>query len=93
MRADAGRAWDLAHRAEYDELIPLLASLVAQLETTVRVTTGDEQRFVLVTLAKTYHAGAAALSKLGEIGAAWVAADRAISPPIERALRCFQWVT
>ena len=79
MRADAGRAWDLAHRAEYDELIPLLVSLVAELETAVRVTTGDEQRIVLVTLAKTYHAGAAALSKLGEIGAAWVAADRAIA--------------
>jgi len=79
MRADAGRAWDLAHRAAYGELIPLLTSLVVQLEAASRATTGAEQRAVLVILAKTYHACAAALSKLGEIGAAWVAADRAIA--------------
>lgn len=79
LRADAERAWLLAHQSSYGELIPLLVELVPLLEAVTRGTRGTQQKSAFVILAKAYHACAAALSKLGEVPAAWVAADRAIA--------------
>lgn len=79
LGADARRAWELAHATAYDELIPLLSDLVPRLESATRASTGRTQRSLFAILAKAYHACAAALSKMAETDAAWVAADRAIA--------------
>jgi transcriptional regulator with XRE-family HTH domain len=79
LREQADRAWELTHGAEYDELIPLLTDLLPQAEATVRLTKGAASKSAYRVLARAYHAAAAALVKLGELAAAWVAADRAIS--------------
>lgn len=79
LQATADRAWDLAHATEYDELIPILTTLIRELEATVRAVKGSSRKVAFRTLARAYHAAAAALVKLSELGAAWVAADRAIS--------------
>jgi transcriptional regulator with XRE-family HTH domain len=79
LQQQADRAWQLAHAAAYDELIPLLTDLLVQAEGTVRQTRGVAGRPAYRVLARAYHAAAAALVKLGELAAAWVAADRAIT--------------
>lgn len=79
LRARADGAWQLAHATGYDELIPILTALIPDLEATVRAVKGAPRRAAYRILARTYHAAAAALVKLNELGAAWVAADRAIS--------------
>jgi transcriptional regulator with XRE-family HTH domain len=72
------QAWRLAHAAGYDELIPLLTDLIPAVEGAVRASRGAAQRAANKVLARLYHASAAALVKLGELAAAWVAVDRAI---------------
>ncbi|MGH2604430.1 MAG: helix-turn-helix domain-containing protein, partial [Dehalococcoidia bacterium] len=57
----------------------LLTDLIPGLERACRTTTGKTRQRACAILTRTYHATAAALSKLGETDAAWVAADRAIS--------------
>jgi DNA-binding XRE family transcriptional regulator len=79
LHDQAERAWHLAHAAEYDDLIPLLTDLLPQAEATVRHAKGTATRSGYRVLARAYHAAAAALVKLGELSAAWVAADRAIA--------------
>jgi len=79
LREHAERAWRLAHAAEYDELFPLLTDLLPQAEATVRLARGGASKQAFRILARVYHAAAAALVKLNELSAAWVAADRAIA--------------
>jgi tetratricopeptide (TPR) repeat protein len=71
--------WRLSHSAEYDELGPRLIDLIPRLEAATRAVRGESRQVVCTMLARTYHACSAALVKLGELAAAWVAADRAIS--------------
>lgn len=73
------RAWELTHAGAYDELLPLLMQLLPALEARVRRVTGTARKRAYGELARSYHACAAALSKLRETDAAWVAADRAIA--------------
>ena len=79
LRQDAEKAWDLAHGSHYEDLSDLLGTLIPELEHATRRTTGADRRDTCVAKAKAYHACAGVLSELGEIAAAWVAADRAIS--------------
>lgn len=79
VQSRVARAWELAHAAAYEDLVPLLTALIPALEAASRTSKGSAKRRTLVALAKTYHAVAAALAKLGESDAAWVAADRAIA--------------
>lgn len=72
------RAWDLAHAADTDQLVPLLVELIPDLETAARSARGQGRRAAYVALARAYHAAAAAAAKLDAAPAAWVAADRAI---------------
>lgn len=78
LRDEAAKAWTLAHSARYAELIPRLEWLLPTLESAA-LRSGDEAVEAHALLAKSYHACAAALEKLGQFDAAWVAADRAIS--------------
>jgi transcriptional regulator with XRE-family HTH domain len=79
LTRDTDRAWELAHRADFTEVVPLLVELVPRLETACRspTKTGEDVRFAL--LARSYHATAAVLAKLGHTDPACVAADRAIA--------------
>jgi transcriptional regulator with XRE-family HTH domain len=79
LGAEALQAWQYVHGSRYDELAALLTGLIPDLERAARVTDGTDRRRVCVARAKAYHAAAAVLSKLGEVGPAWVAVDRAIS--------------
>ncbi|WP_229686721.1 helix-turn-helix domain-containing protein [Longimycelium tulufanense] len=72
-------AWDYTHSSSYDQLGELLLEVLPDMERAARSTAGKDQKRLFASLAKSYHAAAAVLSKVGETSAAWVAADRAIS--------------
>ena len=57
----------------------LLSNLVPDLETAARAVPGDKRAEVFELLATTYQACSAALEKIGEPDAAWIAADRAMA--------------
>ncbi|SER84867.1 helix-turn-helix domain-containing protein [Actinokineospora terrae] len=75
----ADQAWEYAHGSQYENLSELLGTLIPELEYATRKTAGSDRRRMCVAKAKAYQAAAGVLSKLGEVGAAWVAVDRAIS--------------
>ncbi|MET8369480.1 helix-turn-helix domain-containing protein [Micromonospora sp. DT68] len=73
------RAWSHTHASEVTQVGELLVQLLPDLESAARSTEGEGQRAVYAALARAYHACAAVLSTIGDSGAAWVAADRAIA--------------
>jgi tetratricopeptide (TPR) repeat protein len=78
MRRQHSKVWDLVHDSHYTQLAPVLASLIPDLERATRNAQSEELRSAArELLPDTYQAAAAALSKLGEADAAWIAADRA----------------
>ncbi len=79
LRTKARKAWDLTHAGRYTELTDLLRRLVPDLETAARSVPEEERPEVSELLATTYQACSAALAKLGEPEAAWIAADRAMA--------------
>ena len=79
LAAQVSDAWTFTHASEYEEVGALLVGLLPELEQAARIAEGDEQRAVFGSLARAYHACAAVLATIGDLGAAWVAADRAIS--------------
>jgi transcriptional regulator with XRE-family HTH domain len=78
LRAKSCKGWDLTHAGRYTELTELLRGLVPDLETAARAVPEDQQAEVFELMAATYQACSAALDKLGEPEAAWIAADRAM---------------
>jgi len=78
LRDDHASVWAMVHESRYNDLAPLLSRLITGLEHAVRGTVPDggltEARELLTD---TYQAAAAALAKIGEMDAAWIAADRA----------------
>ncbi|WP_055482550.1 helix-turn-helix domain-containing protein [Sphaerimonospora mesophila] len=78
VRPRVDRAWELTHESRYVELADLLRGLVPALETAVRSAPPERRAELFELLAMTYQACSAALAKLGEPEAAWIAADRAI---------------
>jgi transcriptional regulator with XRE-family HTH domain len=79
LRTKARKAWELTHAGLYTELTDLLRSLVPDLETAARSAPEKQRAEVSELLATTYQACSAALAKLGEPEAAWIAADRAMA--------------
>ncbi len=79
LRTRNREAWELTHAGRYTELTELLGNLVPDLETTARTVPGNKQAEVFELLATTYQACSAALAKIGEPDAAWIAADRAMA--------------
>jgi tetratricopeptide (TPR) repeat protein len=79
LRTRSRRAWDLAHAGRYADLADLLRGLVPDLETAARAVPQDRRAEVFELMAATYQACSAALAKLGEPEAAWIAADRAMA--------------
>jgi len=72
------RAWELVHASSYKELGPMVARLISDLETASRIAGYADTARILTSLADAYQVAAAMLVKVGDHGAAWVAADRAI---------------
>jgi tetratricopeptide (TPR) repeat protein len=79
LRTRSRRAWDLAHAGRYADLADLLRDLVPDLETAARAMSQDRRVEAFELMAATYQACSAALAKLGEPEAAWIAADRAMA--------------
>jgi transcriptional regulator with XRE-family HTH domain len=79
LRTRTGKAWELTHAGRYTELTELLSGLVLDLEMAARSTGEDQRADVFELLATTYQACSAALAKIGEPDAAWIAADRAMA--------------
>jgi transcriptional regulator with XRE-family HTH domain len=79
LRTKARKAWELTHAGRYTELTDLLRSFVPDLEMAARSVPGEQRATVSELLATTYQACSAALAKLGEPEAAWIAADRAMA--------------
>jgi transcriptional regulator with XRE-family HTH domain len=79
LRTRVDRAWSLTHEGQYGELATVLRDLVPDLETGVRAVPEDQRAELFELLAATYQACSAALSKLAEPEAAWIAADRGMA--------------
>lgn len=79
LRTRTRKTWELTHAGRYAELTELLGDLVPDLETAARTVPDDQRADAFELLATTYQACSAALSKIGETDAAWVAADRAMA--------------
>ena len=76
LRTKTRKAWELTHAGRYTELADLLRSLVPDLETAARSAPEEQRPEVCELLATTYQACSAALAKLGEPEAAWIAAEQ-----------------
>jgi len=79
LPADVDRAWAFTHAGRYHELTGLLADLLPRLERAARAASAPDRTQASALLAAAYQACSAALVKLGQAEAAWVAADRAMS--------------
>jgi tetratricopeptide (TPR) repeat protein len=79
LRTRSSKAWELTHAGEYNGLSELLRGLVPDLETAARALPEPQRAEVFELMAATYQACSAALAKVGEPEAAWIAADRAMS--------------
>jgi Helix-turn-helix domain len=79
LRGEARKAWELAHAGRYTDLTDLLRGLVPDLETAVRALPEEQRAAVFELMSATYQACSAALAKLGEPEAAWIAADRSMA--------------
>ncbi len=88
-------AWELAHSSSFEKLGPLLASLIPELELASRQADETDRDRLLGALANVYQTAAAMLVKVGDVGAGWIAADRAISAGERCGDRCLvmagQW--
>jgi transcriptional regulator with XRE-family HTH domain len=79
LRAGVEEAWELTHGGRYAELAGLLRRLIPDLEEAARSLPEPGRPAAFELLAAAYQACSAALAKLGEPEAAWIAADRAMS--------------
>ena len=79
LRARTSEAWELTHAGRYAELADLLRNLIPDLETAVRTLPEGQRAETAELLATAYQACSAALAKVGEPEAAWIAADRAMT--------------
>jgi hypothetical protein len=71
--------WERIHASAYRDMGPAIATLISELENASRTAAKTQRPELLSLLAQTYQAAAAMLVKVGDRGAGWVAADRAIA--------------
>lgn len=78
LEADTARAWVAVQGSAYQQLGPLLAKLIPRLERATRAFAAEDRRRAFELLAEAYQVASAMLMKVGDQGAGWIAADRAI---------------
>lgn len=79
LRQRTENIWARIHASAYREMGPAIAALISELENASRTAAKTQRPELLPLLAQTYQAAAAMLVKVGDRGAGWVAADRAIA--------------
>lgn len=79
LKQKVDTAWELTHAGRYTELTELLSDLVPQLEAAARAVPQEERAELFELLSGAYQACSAALTKLAEPEAAWIAADRSMA--------------
>lgn len=79
LRGRTRKAWDLTHDGRYTELTAVLRDLVPDLEMAARSLPKSQLAEISELMASAYQSCSAALAKLGESEAAWIAADRAMA--------------
>jgi transcriptional regulator with XRE-family HTH domain len=79
LRTKTRRAWDLTHAGRYADLTGLLRGLLPDLEAAARTVPDSQRAEAFELMAAAYQACSAALAKLGQPEAAWIAADRAMA--------------
>lgn len=88
LRDMVERAWTLVHASMFAELGPLLATAIPELEAASRQPEDEGRHGVFGILADAYQVAAAMLVKVGDVGAGWIAADRAIAAGERCGDRC-----
>ena len=88
LEAQTHHAWALVHASSYQELGHVLAALIPVAEAASRSTSDIDSTRTLTCLADVYQVAAAMLVKVDDHGAAWVAADRAITAGERCGDRC-----
>jgi transcriptional regulator with XRE-family HTH domain len=79
LRQRTLHVWERIHASAYRDMGPAIAALIRELENASRAAAKTQRPELLSLLAQTYQAAAAMLVKVGDRGAGWVAADRAIA--------------
>lgn len=79
LRTRSREAWDLTHAGRYTDLTDLLGGLIPDLESAARALPEAHRAEAYELMAAAYQTCSAALAKLGEPEAAWIAADRAMA--------------
>jgi transcriptional regulator with XRE-family HTH domain len=79
LREKVNATWELTHAGRYTELTELLRGLIPQLESAARAVPDEERAELFKLLSAAYQACSAALTKLAEPEAAWIAADRSMA--------------
>src|SRR6266511_5842199 len=79
LEAGAKRAWELTHASRYTELGEFLPASIAEAEAAARRLGAAKRKAAFRSLAVTYQATAAAMAKLREVDAGWVAGERSIA--------------
>jgi transcriptional regulator with XRE-family HTH domain len=79
LRQRTEQACALAQADSFDQLARVLAELLPGLEAAARIAPAGQRPDIHELIALSYQACAAALAKLGEPMASWIAADRAVA--------------
>ncbi|MDD4868708.1 MAG: XRE family transcriptional regulator, partial [Mycobacterium sp.] len=79
LRQRTLHVWERVHASAYRDMGPAIAALISELEHASRTAAKTQRPQLVSLLAQTYQAAAAVLVKVGDRGAGWVAADRAIA--------------
>ena len=77
--SESAQTWGLVSGFQHKSLSSVMDLLIPKLEYATRHVTGDNKRRIDEARAKAYYAITVTLSNMGEMGAAWVAADRGIA--------------
>ncbi|MFW5420572.1 helix-turn-helix transcriptional regulator [Nocardiopsis sp. CNT-189] len=79
LRADVGDAWSAYQHGRYGHAARLLSGTLTETQQAVRLLEGDRRRRAKALLALSYQGAAMVLTKVGETGLAWMAADRGLN--------------
>ncbi len=74
----ADEVWSLVHASRYSDAGPMLADLIVDLESAIRLASSSDRPVLSGVLASVYQATGALFAKVGDVEATWIASDRAL---------------